>query len=67
MRPLSEDASAKMKFIYERQVENAKWRACAEFDEMMSQRHRLELTVNAVQVLSEERLNYIERQHLQIA
>ena len=37
-----------MKFIFERQVENARWRAAAEFDERMSKRHQLEMTVNAV-------------------
>ena len=46
IKPPSENASAKMQYIYHCQVMGAKWRAAAEFDEFMMNQHKAEMAVS---------------------
>ena len=62
MKPLPENATEKMKFIYQRQVMDARWRAASEFDEMMTKRHEAELKV--IPQFKNESLNNVETHYI---
>ena len=46
VKPLPADATPKMRFIYESQLEAAKWRAASEYDDFMTRKFEAGLKVN---------------------